>query len=273
MAETLTYENTQEVTTIDNLNAEEQESLKVGEAMEEAQENLLAGKYKDAQELERAYVELQKKLGEGSEASGDTEQPTDEVQQEESQDTEDKEETDGDAPDFSFLDTLYEEGTSGKDYNKETLEKLSKMSTEQVADMHLRWVQDAATKYIPKPPDFTQQDVQELKGVVGGEQNYSNMMEWAQQNLSSKEIDMFDSVMQRGDSASAFFAVKSLAYRYNDTIGKEGQMITGTAPKSDGSVFRSQAEVVKAMRDSRYDRDPAYRQDIQDKLSRSNINF
>ena len=77
MAETLTYENTQEVTTIDNLNAEEQESLKVGEAMEEAQDSLLAGKYKDAQELEKAYVELQKKLGEGSQASGDTEQPTD----------------------------------------------------------------------------------------------------------------------------------------------------------------------------------------------------
>ena len=53
MAETLTYENTQEATTIDNLNAEEQESLKVGEAMEEAQDNLLAGKYKDAQELEK----------------------------------------------------------------------------------------------------------------------------------------------------------------------------------------------------------------------------
>jgi alpha-L-fucosidase len=251
MAETLTYENNQEVTTIDNLNAEEQESLKVGEAMEEAQDSLLAGKYKDAQELE---------------------QPTDEVQ-ENTEDTEDKNETEENPSDFSFLDTLYTEATSGNEYNKETIEKLSQMSTEQVADMHLRWVQDAATKYIPKPPDFTQQDVQELKGVVGGDQNYSNMIEWANQNLSPKEIEMFDSVMERGDSASAFFAVKSLAYRYNDTIGKDGQMITGTAPKSDGSVFRSQAEVVKAMRDSRYDRDPAYRQDIQDKLSRSNINF
>ena len=272
MAATLTYENTQEVTTIDNLNAEEQESLKVGEAMEEAQESLLAGKYKDAQELEKAYVELQKKLGEGSEASGDTEQATDEVQ-EESQDTEDKEETDGEAPDFAFLDTLYDEATSGKDYTKETIEQLSKMTTEQVADMHLRWVRDASERYIERPPDFTEQDAAELKGVVGGEANYNNMIEWANQNLSEKEIDMFDSVMEKGDTASAFFAVKSLAYRYNDTIGKDGQMITGTAPKSDGSIFRSQAEVVKAMRDSRYDRDPAYRQDVQDKLSRSNINF
>ena len=272
MAETLTYENTQEATTIDNLNAEEQESLKVGEAMEEAQESLLAGKYKDAQELEKAYVELQKKLGEGSQASGDTEQPTDEVQ-ENTEDTEDKNETEENPSDFSFLDTLYTEATSGKEYNKETIEKLAGMTTEQVADMHLRWVQDASTKYIPKPPDFTEQDTAELKNVVGGEANYSNMIQWAQQNLSEQEINMFDSVMERGDAASAFFAVKSLAYRYNDTIGKDGQMITGTAPKSDGSVFRSQAEVVKAMRDSRYDRDPAYRQDIQNKLARSNINF
>ena len=50
MAETLTFENTQEATSIDNLSAEEQDSLQVGEAMQEAQDNLLAGKYKDAQE-------------------------------------------------------------------------------------------------------------------------------------------------------------------------------------------------------------------------------
>ena len=272
MAETLTYENTQETTTIDNLNAEEQESLKVGEAMQEAEDNLLAGKYKDAQELEKAYVELQKKLGEGSEASGDTEQPTDEVQ-EDTEDTEGKDETKEDPANFSFLDTLQKEATSGKEYTKETLDKLASMSTQEIAQMHLEWVQDAQTKYIPKPADFSEQDVQELKGVVGGEANYKNMIDWANQNLSDKEVQMFDAVMERGDPASAFFAVKSLAYRYNDTIGKDGQMIAGTAPKSNGSTFRSQAEVVKAMRDSRYDRDPAYRQDIQDKLSRSNINF
>ena len=64
MAETLTFENTTETTSIENLSAEEQDSLEVGEKMEQEQEQLLAGKYKDAQELEKAYVELQKKLGE-----------------------------------------------------------------------------------------------------------------------------------------------------------------------------------------------------------------
>ena len=52
MAETLTFENTDEVTTAENLSADEQDSLQVGEAMQEAQDDLLAGKYKDARELE-----------------------------------------------------------------------------------------------------------------------------------------------------------------------------------------------------------------------------
>ena len=77
MAETLTYDpGTSEETNTENLSQEEQESLKVGEQLVEQQEQLLAGKYKDAEELEKAYVELQKKLGdkgtEDSEEAGDT---------------------------------------------------------------------------------------------------------------------------------------------------------------------------------------------------------
>ena len=64
MAETLSYQEPQNVTTVDNLTAEEQDSLAVGEKLVEQQDQLLAGKYKDAQELEKAYMELQTKLGE-----------------------------------------------------------------------------------------------------------------------------------------------------------------------------------------------------------------
>ena len=46
---------------------EELDSLKVGEEMEQSEQQLLAGKYKDAEELEKAYIELQKKLGGGEE--------------------------------------------------------------------------------------------------------------------------------------------------------------------------------------------------------------
>ncbi len=69
MAETLTFEDTTETTTIDNLSAEEQDSLQVGEAMQEAEDGRLAGKYENAQELEKAYIELEKKLGQQSNES------------------------------------------------------------------------------------------------------------------------------------------------------------------------------------------------------------
>ena len=75
MAETLTFENTVEATTIDNLSAEEQDSLEVGEAMQEAQDSRLAGKYENAQELEKAYIELEKKLGEKSKPDTEKAEP------------------------------------------------------------------------------------------------------------------------------------------------------------------------------------------------------
>jgi len=99
------------------------------------------------------------------------------------------------------------------------------------------------------------------------------MMSWATSNLNKQEIDMFDAVMERGDPLAAFFAVRSLAYRWEDAKGYDGKMLTGTAPKTNGSTFRSQAEVVEAMGDPRYDNDPAYRQDVMEKLQRSDINF
>ena len=106
------------------------------------------------------------------------------------------------------------------------------------------------------------------------EENYANMLTWAQQNLNETEVNMFDKVMEMGNPLAAFFAVRSLAYRYNDTVGFDGKMVTGTAPKESDNQFRSQAEVVRAMSDSRYENDPAYRQDIMKKLERSpDVNF
>ena len=47
-------------------------------------------------------------------------------------------------------------------------------------------------------------------------------------------------------------------------------MLTGKGPVQQKDAFRSQAELVSAMSDPRYDEDPAYRQDIIAKLERSN---
>ena len=271
MAETLTFENTQEATSAENLTPDEQDSLEVGEALQEEQENLLAGKYKDAQELEKAYVELQKKLGDEGNKDSETTSETEVSETEEV--SEEKEETENSSEDFGILDNLWEESSSGKELSKELVEELGKLSTGELAAKFIKWRADAETKYTPIQQDFSEADVQTLKNIVGGDKEYSNMLQWAQDNLNPKEIDMFDQVMERGDPFGAFFAVRSLAYRYQDQTGYEGKTVTGKAPKSGGSVFRSQAEVVKAMGDSRYENDPAYRQDIMEKLERSDINF
>jgi len=126
----------------------------------------------------------------------------------------------------------------------------------------------------PENRDFTADEITQLKGIVGGDANYTNMIDWAQKSLNQQEIDMFDQVMQKGDPLSAFFAVRSLAYAYNDAVGYDGNMVQGKAPRQSNDQFRSQAEVIAAMGDPRYENDPAYRRDIMDKLERSpNVNF
>ena len=99
------------------------------------------------------------------------------------------------------------------------------------------------------------------------------MISWATETLTEREIEMYDAVMDQGNPLAAFFAVQALTYRFNDARGVDGEMLQGKASTNSGSQFRSQAEVVRAMSDPKYDNDPAYRQDIYDKLERSNIQF
>ena len=256
--QTLSYENnTETVTTAENLSESEQESLKVGEEMEAQQEQLLAGKYKDASDLEKAYLELQGKLGEKSE--------------EVSEETESKTETEEEAPESAsnILDDIWNEGQTDK-VSKETFEKLQKMDPVEVAKMAM----EARSKsQQPQAREFTDQDVQQIHGLVGGSDNYNNMMSWAQQNVDEQEVNMYDAVMEMGNPMAAYFAVQALALKYQDQSGRDGQLLTGKAPKSTGDSFKSQAELIRAMEDDRYNDDPAYRQEVQAKLERSNVNF
>ena len=252
---TLTMESNVETTTLDNLSEDEQDSLAVGEKMEEAQEQLLAGKYKSAEELEKGYLELQQKLSNKEEPEAEAETETEETAEP------------------NILDRVWDEATSGNDFTPELTEELNKMSPQDLANLYLDYRQNNQDAQ-PASRDFSEENIKELKGIVGGEENYTNMVQWAQKSLNKQEVDMFDAVMERGDPLAAFFAVRSLAYAYNDSIGYDGNMVQGKAPRQSNDQFRSQQEVVKAMGDPRYEEDPAYRRDIMEKLKRSpNVNF
>jgi hypothetical protein len=95
------------------------------------------------------------------------------------------------------------------------------------------------------------------------------MVEWSAENLPEAEQEAYNRVIDNGDLNAIYWAVKGLQARYTDAVGNEGPLLRGKAPSSRGEVFRSMAELVRAQSDPRYDNDPAYRQDILQKLERS----
>jgi len=120
---------------------------------------------------------------------------------------------------------------------------------------------------------LTEDQAEQLHEMVGGEKAYQSMLEWASQNLSKEEIEMYDSVMGAGNANSIYFAVQSLANTYFDSVGDEGQLLTGRGAGESNAIFRSQSELVQAMSDPRYDNDPAYRSDVMAKLENSDLGF
>ncbi len=277
MAETLTYDaGTDTVTDGDgnNLTPAEQESLAVGEELVAQQEGLLAGKYKDAAELEKAYVELQSKLGEkGNKDSGETRDTEDTAEVESEETTEETEETPQASPAAELITSASEEFSEKGELNAETLEKFSSMSSRDLVNAYME-IQKNSPDIAEPAGDISDASVNEVKNFAGGEQAYESMVNWASENLDQKSIQAFDSIVNTGSVDAIKLAVSGLKTQYENANGYEGQMYTGKAPKTSKDVFRSQAELVDAMSDRRYDRDPAYRQDVIEKLERSdNLSF
>ena len=123
--------------------------------------------------------------------------------------------------------------------------------------------------------DITDATVAEIKSTAGGEESYNNMVEWASNHLDPNAIKAFDEIINTGSIDSIKFAVNGLKAQYETANGYEGTMVTGKPPKeTQQDAFRSQAELVRAMSDPKYDNDPAYRQDVIAKLERShNLEF
>jgi len=243
------------------LSTEEQDSLKVGEALAEQEDKKLAGKFEDAEALEKAYIELQSKLGEPKEKEAP-------VEEEKTEAKEEVKETKEEEPDYEFLDKLWEESKNEK-YSDDLLDKLNDMKPADVAQLYLNYRSGVDSE----PQELSQEQATDLQKSVGGEKEYNTMLQWASNNFDEAEISRYDKVMESGDPDAAYFAVQALAAKYNDGVGVEGKMLTGKPAADKGDNFRSQAEVVRAMSDPRYEADPAYRQDIYDKLERSNLKF
>lgn len=227
---------------------DELNSIEVGNQLEEQQQQLLAGKYESAEQLEQAYLELQKKFG-----SNQEEQPT----------TEESSEEQVEDAQIDLMEALWQQSKS--EYDEDTLESLRNSDPADIAQAYLDY------RAENQQHELTSEETTNLYDVVGGEEQYTNMLRWAAENCDEQTIEMYDAVMGKGDIESCFFAVQAMAFRMAELEGwQPDDFLSGRTPIQTADVFRSQAEVVQAMSDPRYDVDPAYRQDIMNKLERSN---
>jgi hypothetical protein len=257
MAELLTYDPSNDPQAIQIAEERDKETLAVGQAMEDQQNQLLAGKYKSAQDLEQAYIELQKKLGSGEQQS----EP-----EQEAEPTEEADET------ITMFNSIDDELAQGGEISEESMAKLTAMDSKDLVDAYLRYQNTLEDVPVQEGRELNDQEVSSIYNSVGGEKQYQQMTAWAAENLDADTVQAFDNVIESGNVAAINLALRGLQSQYNDNVGYENNMIQGK-PAQAGNGYRSQAEVVRAMNDPRYDRDPAYRQEVMDKLANSNLDF
>ena len=260
MTEKLTYDPTP--ADAPEFSADEQNSLEVAEKLGQQESELYAGKFENAEELENAYLELQRKLGSNDD---------DEVEDT----TLDEDEVDYDEATVAGIELITEASdeyyANEGQVSPETMQKFQEMSSSDLVNAYMA-IQENNPDQGGYSPDLTDAEMNSVYNSAGGEAEYNRLTAWAADNVPESKLNAFNDIIDRGNATAIQIAVAGLRSEYEAQEGYEGRMLQGRAARAVNG-FRSQAEVVQAMSDPRYDSDPAYRQDVYDKLERSNVQF
>lgn len=223
-------------------------------SLQEEQQNQeppkLAGKFASKEELEKAYLELEKKLGRPKKEEALPVDPS-KVDQDRA------EEIAKDAGlDINQMQQWYAQNGQLSEEHYKALEKRG--IPKEIVDQYIAGQEAQAEKYRDA-----------IISKVGGQDNFSAMVEWAKVNMSEQEIAAYNKATSSTDMAVVENAVLGLAYRYQSAVGKDPKLLGGQTAGSSG--FQSVAQLIEAMKDPRYEKDPAYRKDVQNRLANSNI--
>ena len=280
MAETIRYDTSDDPVVANEIAAKEAESLKIGEELMAKQENMLAGKYKNAEELETAYLELQKKLGESPASTAeDTAEPAQEFEfysEDGSVNYETANEVYGEQLGNTFKDNDIDPFEMNKHFvenngtlSDEMYDKLGQAGlSKSLVDSYLKGVREEVGFDAPAAT-LTDAEIAEVKGIANGEDGYQSLMDWAGKNLAKEDQDNYDQVLTTGNKTAIKFAVKALMGQYEDANGRDSKIVTGK--ESPQESYRSMAEVVRDMNKPEYTQDQAFRDDVLRKLSASNL--
>ena len=257
---------------------QEQEGLQTPEQTEpQDQETLLAGKYKNQEDLEAAYLNAQKKIQELSEGK-QQEEPL-RYTPEEAAETYGKEMVDKFAEMEVDLPAIMLKADKGEDVT----EHYSKLAEgfgvpEKTVEMFiLKNGGRLAEGQKQAPAQLSATEEAELINSVGGQQGFNQLSEWMTTNLSESDLAGYNAAVNTGNKDIANFAITQMKSRYDAANNSEPSLISGGSNKS-ADVFTSDAQATAAMGAidkatgrRRYDVDPAYREYVHKAMARSSV--
>lgn len=147
--------------------------------------------------------------------------------------------------------------------SKESYDKLSKAGIPK----------EMVDAYIAGQEARVQKLVGDMYAIAGGEQEYKQMSEWAMNNVPEEDLKAYNSVMASGKKELITLAVAGMTHRYKQAVGNEPKLTQGrvNTPSKKAQGFASSAEMVKAMQDKRYGKDPAYTRLVEQKVAQSSF--
>lgn len=244
---------------IAQMNQEDRERRRAENEVSNEDAALIAGKFKSQEDLVKAYEELQKKLG-NTEPEGD-EEPS----EEQPETTEEQPEEESEA--VAVINRASEVFEQSGELNAESIEELSKLDSRELIEAYVaqysKNLEAAKTKAVDSQAEAA------ILESVGGAESYQQMVQWAANTLDPAEVESYNQVTNSGNVAAIKFAVEALSNRYKAAEGYEAPLVTGKRGTAKQEGYRSHAELSRAIADPRYNRDPAYRQDVEAKLARS----
>ena len=98
------------------------------------------------------------------------------------------------------------------------------------------------------------------------------MSQWAKANLSEAELSNYNTQVNSPNSKIREQAIRGLHSQFASDSGDGKPLVHGNnSATADGSGFKSRAQMIEAMQDSKYQSDPAYRAEVENKIARSSF--
>ena len=206
----------------------------------------LPEKFTSVEDMAKSYHELEQKLGEPSSEGEETQKSEEAVEQV-------TEAIGADA--FEKYSTEYFENEG----------KLSEDSYKELQEQY-NFSPELVDSFIRGQEAVTQGELNEVHNVVGGAQEYNEVISWATENLADSEIDVYNGAVENGDVPTIKLALQGLYARYAAENGVDPSLVKGGG-RARAAGYESRQQMIDDMKQPRYQDDPAFREQVERRLA------